>query len=78
MKVAVLIEGISVVIRADRLLDAWHQDWAAFADAVPNETLCADGEMVRVGFMMPEEAKRYIDTLRVHGLAAPRSRRRSE
>jgi hypothetical protein len=66
--VAVLIEGISVVVRADRLLEAWHQDWDAFVQSVPNQTLCADGELARVGFMTPEDAKLYVDTLLARGL----------
>jgi hypothetical protein len=66
--VAVLIEGISVVVRAARLLEAWHQDWDAFVRSVPNRTLCADGELARIGFMTPEDARLYIDTLRARGL----------
>lgn len=65
---AVLIEGISVVLRADRLLEAWHQDWDAFVQSVPNKTLCADGELARVGFMTPDNTKLYIEALRGRGL----------
>ena len=39
---AVLVKGISVVIRADRLLQAFSGDWEAFKKIVPNETLCAE------------------------------------
>lgn len=65
---AVLVEGISVVIRADRLLSAFGGDWEAFKAIVPNKTLCADGELVRVGFMSPREASDFVNTLQSHGL----------
>src|SRR4051812_598212 len=65
---AVLIEGISVVIRADRLLDAFANDWNAFKAIVPNMTLCSDNELIRVGFMVPADVKAFIDRLSTHGL----------
>lgn len=52
---AVLIEANSVVIRADRLLSVIGS-WEAFKQQIPNRTLCADGELVRVGFMLSEDA----------------------
>jgi hypothetical protein len=65
---AVLIEAISVVIRADALLAAYGGDWDAFKDTVPNETVCADGELVRVGFMSPADVEAYVTQLRGVGL----------
>lgn len=65
-KMAVLVEAISVVIRADRL-DPFGT-WEAFTAIVPNETLCADNELVRVGFTSPLEARAFVDVLRSHGL----------
>ena len=65
---AVVIEAISVVIRADALLAAYNDDWEAFKDTVPNETLCADGELVRVGFMSPEDVEAYVRKLSEAGL----------
>jgi hypothetical protein len=58
--VAVLIEANSVVVRADRLLAALENDWEGFKRTVPNKTQCADGELVRVGFMVPDDAYAYI------------------
>jgi hypothetical protein len=60
---AVLIEAISVVVRADALLAAYNDDWNAFKSSVPNETMCADGELVRVGFMSPEDVEAYASQL---------------
>lgn len=66
---AVIVEGISVVIRCDRLLTAFGNDWAAFKRIVPNRTLCADNELVRVGFMVPADVKTFVEILQSSGLA---------
>jgi hypothetical protein len=65
---AVLVEAISVVIRADALLAAYNGDWDAFKRTIPNETMCADGELVRVGFMSPEDVEAYVAQLSDAGL----------
>lgn len=65
---AVLAEGISVVIRCDRLLAAFEGDWDSFKAIVPNTTLCADNELVRVGFMVPADVKDFVDRLAGRGL----------
>lgn len=65
---AVLIEAISVVIRAEALLSAFDNDWARFKRTVLNSTFCADDELVRVGFMAPHEADEYIQFLESAGL----------
>ncbi len=65
---AVLVEAISVVIRADALLPAFDDDWEAFQRTVPNSTLCADGELVRVGFMAPDDAEGYVKQMERRGL----------
>lgn len=64
---AVLCEAISVVVRADRLLETF-EDFYAFKDTVPNETLAADDEVVRVGFMDPDDAKSFVNALEERGL----------
>jgi hypothetical protein len=66
---AVLLEAISVVIRCNRLLAAFSNDWEAFTRIVPNRTLCADDELVRVGFMVPDDAKVFVNTLEQRGLS---------
>lgn len=65
---AVLVEAISVVIRCDRLLTEFDNDWDAFKDTVPNRTLCADNEVVRVGFMSPTDVENYVSSLAKRGL----------
>jgi hypothetical protein len=57
---SVLIEAISVVMRADELLKKFPGGWDAFKGIVPNQTLCADNEIVRVGFMTPQDVESFI------------------
>jgi hypothetical protein len=64
---AVLCEAISVVIRAERALLAFG-GFDAFKAFVPNNTLCADGDLLRVGFMSPDDVKAFVDELAEHGL----------
>jgi len=65
---AVLIEAISAVIRADKLLLKFPGGWDRFKEFVPNNTLCADDELVRVGFMSPTDVKSFIAELNSIGL----------
>ena len=65
---AVLCEALSVIIRRksiDRFFSGGEQ---AFIDLVPNDTLCTDGELVRVGFMAPDDVKEFVDELERYGL----------
>lgn len=64
----VLIEAISVVVRADELLKKFPGGWDAFKNIVPNQTLCADNEIVRVGFMTPQDVESFIKKLQKFGL----------
>ena len=64
---AVLCEAISVVVRAERALAAFGS-FEAFKRTVPNETLVADNELMRVGFMVPDDVKAFIEVLGQHGL----------
>ena len=65
---AVLIEGNSVVIRADAINTKFKGGWNAFKDLVPNQTMCADNELVRVGFMSPSDVEAFIKKLERNGL----------
>ena len=65
---AVLIEGISVVIRADSLLAKFPGGWETFKTIVSNKTLCADNELIRVGFMTPDDVEPFIIKLEKAGL----------
>lgn len=65
---AVLVEAISVVIRADAIETRHAGGWDAFEAEIPNETACSDGELVRVGFMAPADVQAYVRGLTAKGL----------
>jgi hypothetical protein len=65
---AVLVEGISVIVRRDAIGQRHADGWPGFLNTVPNETLCADDELARVGFMTPTEVEAYIHRLETRGL----------
>lgn len=65
---AVLIEGISVVIRVEAIAKSYEGGIATFKADVPNGTMCADGQLVRVGFMHPDDARTYVELLESRGL----------
>src|ERR1700684_3709117 len=65
---AVLVEAISVVVRADAIAERLDGGWEAFVSLVPNQTLCEDGELARVGFMHPDDTKAFVGSLGAKGL----------
>lgn len=65
---AVLVEAISVIIKADAIFSRFPGGWLAFESDLPNATLCADGELIRLGFMTPDDTKSYIDMLAEYGI----------
>lgn len=65
---AVLIEAISIVIRANSILSKFLGGWDGFKNTVPNQTLCADNEVVRVGFMSPQDVESFVKKLQCNGL----------
>ena len=65
---AVLVEGISVVIKASAIASKYPGGWEELKKNLPNQTLCADGELVRAGFMSPDDVKTFVESLEEHGL----------
>lgn len=65
---AVLIEAISVVILVEAIVEKFLGGLDAFEKIVPNQTLCADGEIVRVGFMTPQDVEAFVKELQGGGL----------
>ena len=57
---AVLVEAISVVVRRDAIGARYPGGWRGFLSIVPNSTLCADDDLVRVGFMAPPDVEAFI------------------
>ena len=65
---AVLVEGLSGIVRIDSILLRFPGGWDGFADTCPNATLCADDKIARVGFMAPNDVKSFIERLESKGL----------
>src|SRR5262245_28844616 len=65
---AVLVEGFSVMVRRDAIERKYPGGWDAFAREVPNQTLCADEKLARVGFMVSGDMRAYIGFLERRGL----------
>jgi hypothetical protein len=66
--VAVLVEGISVVVRRDSIDRSFDGGWMGFISGVPNSTLCTDGQLARIGFMDPKDVERFVAHLQRGGL----------
>ncbi len=65
---AVLVEGISVIVRRAAIDAHFPGGWNGFARNAPNRTLCADADLARVGFMSPDDVKSFVQDLERHGL----------
>jgi hypothetical protein len=59
---AVLCEGISAVVRLQAIF-ARLGDFEKFKELVPNQTLCCDNEIARVGFMAADDVKDFVKSL---------------
>lgn len=70
---AVLVEGISVIVRRDAIDARYSGGWRRFLSTVPNNTLCTDDDLVRVGFMSPSDVETFIRQLEKGGLTFSRN-----
>ena len=64
----VIIEGISIVTRADAIASKLAGGENGYWPLIPNQTYCADGELTRVGFMTPLDAEAFVRRLTGAGL----------
>jgi hypothetical protein len=64
---AVLVEAISVVIRLETLAEKYTGGVDQYAQDCPNGTFCMDGNIVRVGFMSPDDVNAFIENLECLG-----------
>ena len=67
-EMAVLVEGISIIIRRETIEKKLPGGWAFFKRAIPAATSCFDDHLARVAFMMPQDAQAYIEHLEQFGL----------
>ena len=65
---AVLIEGLSVVIRRGAIDGRFQGGWEALLAQLPQPTLCDDGEIARVGFTDSEQCQQFVMALIEAGL----------
>ena len=65
---AVLVEAKSVVIRLSDVQAHFPGGVTAFKAAVPHDTFCTDGLLVRVGFLSPFEATEFTGALAATGM----------
>jgi hypothetical protein len=65
---AVLVEGISVVIRCGAIVGRFPGSEAGFRGLVPNDALCIDGELACVAFKRPDEARQFVEKLAKYGI----------
>lgn len=65
---AVLVEGISVVVRCRAIVEKYQGGQEAFVAELPNDSLCADGELAAVSFMTPASVQAYVGLLEQRGL----------
>lgn len=68
---AVLVEGISVIVKRAAIDQRYPGGWTAFVKDAPNATLCADSHIARVGFMSDRAALSFVLTLKELGFASP-------
>jgi hypothetical protein len=65
---AVLVEGISVLIRKDSIQNKMSGGDARFRLLIPNSTFCEDDHLARIGFLNPVDVESFIDELENVGL----------
>jgi hypothetical protein len=64
----VIIEAQSVVLKTTTILSCYSGGWDTFKREIPNDSLCCDGKIVRVGFMEPYDGVDYLELLAERGI----------
>lgn len=65
---AIICECNSVFIPYQAIIEDFDGGEEAFIETVPNLTLLSDDEIVRVSFMVPNDARKYVELLETMGL----------
>ena len=65
---AVLIEGISVVVRRDVIEQKYPGGIAQYEKDCPTGTFCADPNLTAIRFMIPKDVQPFIQSLERHGI----------
>ncbi len=64
----VLVEANSVIVKRESIGKKYPGGWPQFVTDAPNQTLCFDEHLARVGFMNDKDAEGYIRELEQRGL----------
>ncbi|MFN0098939.1 MAG: hypothetical protein ACKVS7_09720 [Gemmatimonadaceae bacterium] len=64
----VLVEAISVIIRIPTLEKKYPGGLFAYERDCPNGSFCIDRHLTRVGFMAPDDTRRFVERLQKLGL----------
>jgi hypothetical protein len=75
---AVYCAAVSVIVRSSTIEARFTGGVSAYGRSRPNETFCADGEIIRVGFMVERDARLFIARLLEAGIVPPGSEASSE
>lgn len=65
---AVLVEGLSVVIKRSAVDAKYPGGWNSFVTMVQNNTFCYDDRLARLGFSGPPEVETFINRIESMGL----------
>jgi hypothetical protein len=65
---SVLVEAITVIVRAENLNRRYPGGLAALAAAAPNQTFRSDGQLAAIGFVTPSDVDVYIISLEEVGI----------
>ena len=75
---SVLCEAFSVIVKRESIEQFYSGGWDSFIKDIPNQTMCADEMIVRVGFFSPSEVESYIIALESKGLNYLKHERESD
>ena len=65
---AVLVEGLSVVVRNDALLRKFHGGPRRFQEGLQDESICFDNDLTCIHLRSPDEVERFIGWCESMGL----------
>ena len=69
------MEAQSIILSINMILSRYEGGWENFKSEIPNDSFCADGKLVRIGFMDPADGMDYLDLLLARGLRRGRANR---
>ena len=65
---SVLLECYSVIVKNSKIISDFPGGMNGFKESMPGGHYCTDGEIIRVGFMHPDDTEKYIQFLESLGL----------